>query len=66
MLEAQHTFCDFKGANYGHIFEDFRNINGDTILSKMSTEISANFHQKSLLDTIHLYLFINLHFHHGY
>jgi hypothetical protein len=54
MLDTQHTYYDFKNANYERIIYNLENI-GDWYyaFNSRSTDRFAVFLQKTLLDSIH-------------
>lgn len=52
MLDAQHTYYDFKNANYERIIHRLESIDWYNALDSRSTDLSADFLQKSLLDVI--------------
>jgi len=49
MLDAKHTYRDFKRANYEKIFDNLVNIDS---FNSRSTDQSVDFLQKALLDSI--------------
>lgn len=52
MLNREHTYKDFKQANYETIKSSISNISWDTLFSKMSVDQAANYMQNILLDLI--------------
>lgn len=52
MLNREHTYKDFKQANYEILKSSISNISWDTLFSKMSVDQAANYMQKILLDLI--------------
>ncbi|KAL5246195.1 hypothetical protein ACI65C_013603 [Semiaphis heraclei] len=52
MLDAQHTYYDFKNANYERIIHRLESIDWYNALDSRSADLSADFLQKSLLDCI--------------
>lgn len=52
MLDARHAYYDFKNANYERIIHRLESIDWYNTLDSRSTDLSADFLQKSLLDCI--------------
>jgi hypothetical protein len=56
MRNNEHTYKDFKQANYEIIKNSIGSISWETFLSEMSVDQAANYMQNILLDLINKYV----------